>query len=120
MSKVFNVEVITFQKLSTIENAWNTADYKAILGLVDIDEGELNGLTDAEIKEMAMMSLNELEPHESAKHLLDLVFQDQLTEGKRDQISHQMVEQSLWEEYSDPSYHFQFFKIYGFKNNRFL
>lgn len=113
MNKNFNVEILSFLKISEIENAWMADDYKALLSMMDIDEDELGGLSESEIKEMCLMSLNDFEHHESAKFLLTLIFKEELTEGKIDQLSHQMAEDKLWEEHSDPAYHMSLFNAYG-------
>lgn len=113
MSKEFNIDISSFQKISEIENAWKADDYKALLAMIDIGEDELGGLSASELKEMCLMSLNDLEPHESAKLLLTHVFGNAITEGKIDQISHQMVENNLWEEHADPAYHMSLFNAYG-------
>lgn len=58
------------------------------------------------------MSLNDFDAHESAKLLLTRIFKDEITEGKIDQISHQMLEKNLWEVHADPAYHMSLFNAY--------
>ncbi len=113
MNKEFNVEILSFLKISEIENAWAADDYKALLAMMDIGEDELGGMSESELKEMCLMSLNDFEAHESAKFLLAHIFKDEITEGKIDQMSHQMVENNLWEEHADPAYHMSLFNAYG-------
>ena len=113
MSKKFNIEISSFQKTSSIEHAWQENDYKALLTMIDIGEDELVGLSESELKEMCLMSLNDLEPHESAKILLTYFFKDEMTEGKIDQLSYQMVQKNLWERHAEPAWHMRFFHIYG-------
>lgn len=113
MSNEFNVEILTFLKISEIENAWMADDYKALLSMMDIFEDELGGMSESELKEMCVMSLNDFDHHESAKYLLTHIFKDEITEGKIDQLSHQMVEAKLWEEHADPAYHLSLFNAYG-------
>lgn len=112
MNKEFNVEILSFQKISEIENAWGADDYKALLSMIDIGEDELAGMDESELKEMCLMSLNDLEAHESAKLLLAPIFKDEITEGKIDQISYQMLEKNLWEVHADPAYHMRLFNAY--------
>lgn len=113
MNKEFNVEILSCVKIAEIENAWIADDYKALLSMMDLDEDELGLMSESELKEMCLMSLNDFEPHESAKFLLTHIFKDEITEGKIDQLSHQMVENKLWEEHSDPAYHTSLFNAYG-------
>ena len=112
MNKEFNVEMLSFQKISEIENAWTADDYKALLSMIDISEDDLAGMGESELKEMCLMSLNDFDAHESAKLLLTRIFKDEITEGKIDQISHQMLEKNLWEVHADPAYHMSLFNAY--------
>lgn len=113
MNKEFNVEILSFLKISEIENAWMADDYKALLSMMDIGEDELDGMGESDLREMCLMSLNDFEDHESAKFLLAHIFKDEITEGKIDQLSHQMVENNLWEEHADPACHMSLFNAYG-------
>ena len=45
--------------------------------------------------------------------ILTYIFKDELTEGKIEQLSHQMAENRLWEEHTDPAYHKSLFNAYG-------
>ena len=113
MNNEFNVEILTFVKISEIENAWTAGEYKALLSMMDVVEDELVGMSESDLKEMCLMSLNDFEHHESAKFLLTHIFKDEMTEGKVEQLSHQMVEVKLWEEHADPAYHTRLFNAYG-------
>ena len=113
MNNEFHVEILAFVKISEIENAWMADDYKALLAMTDIAEDELGGMSQSDLKEMCLMSLNDFEHHESAKFLLTHIFKDEMTEGKLEQLSHQMVEAKLWEEHANPAYHTKLFNAYG-------
>lgn len=113
MNKEFKVEVLSFLKISEIENAWTADDYKALLSMMDMQEDELDGMSESELKDMCLMSLNDFEHHESAKFLLTHIFKGEITEGKIDQLSHQMIENKLWEEHAEPAYHLSLFNAYG-------
>jgi len=115
MNKEFTVEISSFLKISLIANTWTTDDYKALLSMVDIVGDELSGMGQAELKEMCLMSFNDLKAHESAKLLLAHIFKDEsdMTEGKIDQMSHKMADNNLWEEHADPAYHMRLFNGYG-------
>lgn len=113
MNSEFDVEILSFQKISKIENAWMADDYKALLSMMDIDEEELSGMSESDLKEMCLMSLNDFKDQESAKFLLSHLFKDVISEGKMDQLSHQMVENNLWEEHADAAFHKSLFNAYG-------
>ena len=113
MNKEFKVEILSLMKISEIENAWMADDYKKLLSMMDIGEDELGGMSESELKEMCLMSLNDFEHHESAEFVLKHMFKDEITEGKIDQMSHQMIEAKLWEEHADAAYHMKLFNAYG-------
>ncbi len=113
MEKEFTVDVLSFEKISEIANAWVADDYIALLSMMDIAEDELSGMNESELREMCLMSLNDFEHHESAGFLLHHIFKDDITAGKIDQLSHQMAEDKLWEEYPEPAYHMGLFNAYG-------
>ena len=113
MNKDFTVEILSFERISEIENAWLADDYKALLSMMEIAEDELGGMGESDLREMCLMSLNDFEHHESAKFLLTHIFKDEITEGKIEQLSHQMIENKLWEEHADSAYHRSLFNAYG-------
>lgn len=118
MDNVFSIEMLSFLKISEIENAWTAEDYKTLLSVMSIGEDDLVGLNTSQLKDMCLMSLGDFEHHESAKFLLAHLFQDEIaegemTEGKIEQMSHHMTEHKLWEEHADPAYHMRLFNAYG-------
>lgn len=113
MNQEFNVEILSFLKISEMENAWQAADYKALLAMMDLGADELGGMNEAELQEMCLMSLNDFEAHESARFLLRHIYKEAITEGKIDQLSHQMIASNLWEEHADPAFHLSLFNAYG-------
>ncbi len=48
MNTEFNVEILTFVKISEIENTWMADDYKALLSMMDIAEDELGGMSQSD------------------------------------------------------------------------
>jgi hypothetical protein len=117
MTRKFDLEVIDYKKVSSIKEAWNTQDYTAILELMDNDD--VAGMSDSDIKEMCMMSLNDLEPEEAANVVLTHLFGDVITSGKIDQIASQMSDDRLWEEFADPQFHEKLFNAYGLLREAF-
>ena len=118
MQTTFKVEITAFKKISAIEQAWSGEAYKALLELMGLNEG-LDGLPAAELEEMCLMSLSDFEPPEAARFVLTYLFADELTEGKIDQLSHEMPEDRLWEEFSDCHCHRAFFNAYGLLRRAF-
>ncbi|BBP43409.1 hypothetical protein [Thiosulfativibrio zosterae] len=123
MNVKMNVEMTAFKNVFRIENAWTNQDYHAILALMEFED-DLVGLSAADLKEMCLMSLADLEAEDAAiivlKHLFkaDLEAGD-LTEGKIIQVAHQMPEGNSWEDYPDPLKHRDFFNAYGLLREAF-
>ncbi|MGB5444706.1 MAG: hypothetical protein WBM99_04290 [Psychromonas sp.] len=117
MPAQFNVQIGSFRKINKIPNAWSNEDYLQLMALMGLDDG-LEGMESAELREMCMMSLNDLETNEAAKIVLTHLF-SQLTAGKIDQLSHDMVDDRMWEEYSDCLLHEGFFNAYALLREAF-
>jgi hypothetical protein len=110
----FNVDILEFQKINKIENAWSATDYKALLDSMGLGEDDLDSISSSDLKEMCLMSLADFEPHEAANYVMSYLINDGLTVGKIDQISHDMIDDRLWEQFADLSYHERFFNAYEF------
>lgn len=117
MQAKFTVQIDSFQKISKIPNAWSVDDYKALLTLMDFDD-DVDAMDAAELREMCVMSLNDLEPADAAKALLTHLFPE-LSKGKVDQISHDMIDDRSWEEYPDCLFHERFFSAYALLREAF-
>lgn len=117
MQAKFNVQIDSFDKISKMKNFWSKDDYLALMAIMDLDQG-LEKMDSAELREMCMMSLNDLEPDEAAKVVLSHLFSDE-SAGKIEQLSHDMVDNRLWEEYSDCLYHERFFSAYALLREAF-
>ncbi|TKB25032.1 hypothetical protein FCL47_15400 [Desulfopila sp. IMCC35006] len=118
MEKKFTVSILSFQKIGQIEGAWSADDYKALLTLMEFED-ELESMSESDLREMCLMSLNDFEASEAARFVLTHITEGELPDGKIDQISHDMIENKLWEEYPDPSYHKRFFDAYGLLRKAF-
>lgn len=117
MQAKFTVQIENFSKINKISNAWSNEDYHALMAIMDLDEG-LEGMDDAELREMCMMSLNDLQPDEAANVVFTHLFSAE-TPGKIEQLSHDMLDNRLWEEYSDCLYHERFFSAYALLREAF-
>jgi hypothetical protein len=118
MKKKFNIDILSFKKISNIENTWTSNDYKALLVLMEFEDG-LESISDNDLREMCMMSLSDFAADEAAKYVLTHVLNGTLLEGKIDQIAHDLAENKLWEEYADLSLHQRFFDAYGLLREAF-
>lgn len=119
--KNFSVEVLSFKTIDELPNSWQKEDYLELLRKMDYDNPEQ--ISDAELKEMALMSITDSESAEAAQVVLEYLFTDQLTTGQIENLAHQMLTEKLWEEYPELSLHQGFFKatqlLYAAYNGKF-
>ena len=109
MKHLFTINPLSFKVVHELPNAWSTADYLKLLELMDY--GDTSGLNPNELKEMCFLSIADYEPEEAAKLVLEYIFQDRLNKGQIDNISNEMVEEKIWEEYAELSMHEEFFNV---------
>lgn len=109
MKTTYTVEILDFETIDTLPNAWSNQNYLDLLNLLDFED--TSSLQPSELKEMAMLALADNEPNEAAKILLDYIFEDRLNEGQKDNLSHEMIDEKMWEEYAEISMHEEFFNI---------
>lgn len=117
----FTVERLSFQHLTALPEAWQNADYLALLTKLDYDSPE--AIAPAELKEMTQLALTDLEPAEAAEIVLAYLAADDLTKGQTDQLAHQMQTEKLWEENPNFALHQKFFNatqlLYDAYNGKF-
>lgn len=107
MSNKFRVRLLSFSNLLEIEGA-RTAD--SFAGLLDaMDYGDASGMSDDEMREMCLMSLQDLDPVEAAYVVLKHDMADVLRDGQARNLAGEMLDEKLWEEYADSRLHERFF-----------
>lgn len=109
MANKYEVEILRFSTLQEIDGAWNAADFAALLN--DMEYGDQTLLGENELREMCLMSLQDMEPDEAAYLVLKHVIGDALKEGQLRNMSHEMLTEKLWEEYVDPAFHERLFNV---------
>lgn len=117
MQPKFTVQIDSFQKIQKIDNAWSDADFKAMLALMGFDE-DVDAMSSSELREMCMMSFNDVSHQEAAAIVLTHLFPE-LTEGKVDQLSHDMLDERAWEQYPNCLYHESLFNAYALLREAF-
>ena len=101
LKKIFSID--------EIEQAWSGSDYVELLKRFDYPDAEQSD-TD-ELRELLFMAISDFEPTEAAEIILNYKFSDRLTEGQISQLSHEMMEDKVSEEYADISLHQDLFNI---------
>ncbi|WP_432411721.1 hypothetical protein [Rasiella sp. SM2506] len=109
MKNTYTVEILDFDTIDILPNAWNDQNYIDLLNALDF--GDISALKPSELKEMTMMALADNELNEAAKVLLDYIFEERLNEGQKDNLTYEMQDEKMWEEYAEISMHEEFFNI---------
>jgi len=121
MKHSFRVEPIKFSTIQDLPNAWSNQDYKALLEKMDFDG--ISEIPENELKQMCLMSLTDNEPEDAAKIVLEYIFENRLNSGQIENLSNEMLDERLWEEYADLSLHEEFFNatqlLYEAYNGKF-
>lgn len=117
----FSIERLSFKHLDALPDAWQPADYLALLSKLDYENPE--AIAPAELPEMTQLALTDLEPAAAAEVVLGHLVGDELTAGQLDQLAHQLPEEKLWEENPRLDLHPQFFSatqlLYDAFNGKF-
>lgn len=103
----FQVTVLTFSNILEIEGARNAKDYAALLEAMDY--GDQSGLSGEDLRDMCILSLQDMEPDEAAYIVLKHDMGDVLRDGQARNIATEMLDEKLWEEYADTALHERMF-----------
>jgi len=104
----FTVERLTFSSLTELPNSWQNADYKALLQKMNFEGAD--AVSEAELKEMCLMSFTDLEPREAAEVVLGYLYPEELNAGQIENLAHQMLTEKLWEENPELPLHRRFYQ----------
>ncbi len=109
MTNNFHVQLLDFSNLREIEGAWTSDDFAALLDAMEY--GDQSGMGGDELREMCLMSLQDLEPEDAAYLVLKHDMGDVLREGQLRNMANEMLDEKLWEEYVDPAFHERLFNV---------
>ena len=109
MKAKYDVKVMRFAILNELEGVWLADDFLALLELMEFSDTA--GLSANELREMCLMSLQDLEPRDAAALILKYRLGDKLSKGEISNMSSEMLDEKLWEEDSDMSLHEQLFNV---------
>jgi hypothetical protein len=107
MKAIFTLEKVT--SLDEIPNYWTKEDYFALLKLYDVPVAAT--LSEPECIEYLQMAVGELAPNEAANILLTYKLSDHLNENQIDQISNDMLIDTICEEYPEINLHSDLFSV---------
>lgn len=103
----FKIEPQSFKLIEELPNVWNKNNYEELLNIMEY--GDTSNLSLEELKEMCLLYISDNEPDEAAKIVLEYIFGERLKKVQIDNISNEMQDEKIWEEYADLSMHEEFF-----------
>lgn len=109
MNNQFHVRVLGFSILQEIEGARTADDYATLLHAMEFDSTA--GMNEDELREMCLMSLQDLKPVAAAAIVLKHDLGDQLNDGQIRNIAGEMLDEKFWEHYADMSFHERMFHV---------
>lgn len=104
-----SVKVTDIQTIKEIDDFWTNEDYIELLNRLDFPDA--NQVAPEELQEMLFMAITDYKPEEAAEILLAYKFSDKLSKGQIHNLSHEMIEDSVTEEFADISLHYPLFNI---------
>jgi len=95
--KLFDVTVKGLKKIYDLPGSWSEADYRNLLGELEIDGvGDLAG---SDLFDVLLMALQDLEPEQAGERVLAYKLRHRVSRGVRDNIVQDLLEgQRAWEE----------------------
>lgn len=95
--------------LEELENGWAAADFLALLETMEY--GDTSAIAQEELRDMCLLSLQDLHPRAAAALVLRQKLGDRLTEGELRNMANEMLNEKLWEEHADMALHEALFNI---------
>ncbi len=105
----YHMIINSVKSVEEFKEAWTNADFIELLNRFGFPDGKNS--KPEELKELLFMAISDFEGHEAAAILLDYKLSEHLNENQIDQMSHEMLNDKISEEYSDISIHHELFNI---------
>ena len=90
MKPEFLVEITNFKELHEIPGVWSDEAFLKILDALEY--GATTDLQGQELRDMCLLSLQDLEPPKAAEVILQIHLGDALTPGQIQNIAHEMLD----------------------------
>ena len=94
------VEVLSSREIHALPGDWDPSALRRLLADLDVDP---EAATEAELLDLALMALGDLEPDDAGAAVLRAVFGDELKAGQRASIAADLEEDRPWEDHADLS-----------------
>ncbi len=94
----FPAAVRSCREIHELPGDWSPPDLRRLLGILDID---VEDSADADLPDLALMALGDLEPYPATAAVLEAVFGDTMAEGVRANLAADLGNERPWEQLSD-------------------
>ncbi len=105
----YNIKINNIDSVNEVITYWSSDDFMELL--TRFNYGDADKINKEDLLTYLLMAITDYEPPEAAAILLQYKLSEQLTEGQINQISHEMLEDKVSEEYPDISLHAPMFHI---------
>ncbi len=103
MKPKFELRINTVETVNELPESWSTEGYVALLKRLEFDG--IEDVPEDQLRDYAVMALQDLEPAEAAAALIDITLADRLSDGRKQNVATDMPVDRCWEEYPDLSCH---------------
>lgn len=105
----YHIIINNIKSVKELPNAWSNEDYIQLLERFGFDDA--HNSKPEEILELLFMAISDFEPEEAASIVLEYKLSNYLNSNQIEQVSNEMLEDKISEEYADISLHHQLFNI---------
>lgn len=105
----YKVTIKSVQTVHSIDGYWTNEDYINLLELLDYPDARSAAPT--ELKELLQMAVSDFEPSDAAETFLKYRLSEVLSDGQIQNLSHEMLQDKVAEEYPDTSLHYDLYCV---------
>ena len=105
----YHVIINNIKTTDELKDAWTNTDFIKLLENLNFSDAAQS--SPDELRDLLFMAISDFEPEEAAAIVLNYKLSDKLNENQIEQISHEMLEDKISEEYADISLHHELFNI---------
>lgn len=105
----YHIVINNVKAVNELNAAWTNKDLINLLNALDFSDAEASN--PEELKDLLAMAMSDFEPEDAAAIVLNYKLSERLSKNQIEQISHEMLEDKISEEYADISFHHELFNI---------
>ena len=105
----YHVIINSVKTVDELKDSWSDDDIIQLLDRLDFPDADSS--KPEELRDLLAMAISDFEPTEAAAIILNYKFSGKLSKNQIEQISHEMLEDKISEEYADISFHHQLFNV---------